>query len=327
MNEAMTRYLTASLTASGDGAPRVRLDLAPDPGPAGPGEVVLAMALAPINPADLLLIDGGYAFAPTLPAPLGAEGVGVVVDAGPGSGFTVGMRALPLVRGTWAQRLRLPAEQVLACPPEVTLEQAAGLRINPATAARLLGLATLTPGEAVVQNAGASSVGRHVAALAARAGLRCLSVLRRLPAPTPEPGEAWLEDGEDLAQRAAEAAQGAPVRLALDAVAGAASARMAACLAPGGVLGVYGHLSGEPCQLPSTLLTGRGLTVKGFSLRPSEAGVSREALARFYAELAPTAATVPVRVAQTYPLADLAQALAHARDPARRGKVMLDLQG
>jgi NADPH:quinone reductase-like Zn-dependent oxidoreductase len=151
--------------------------------------------------------------------------------------------------------------------------------------------------------------------------------VRRRPAPAPATGETWIEDGEDLAQRVAEAAQGAPVRLALDAVAGVATARLAHCLAPGGVLGVYGHLSGEPCQIPSTLLTGRGLTVKGFSLRPSEAGVSHEALTRFYAELAPTAATVPVQVAQTYPLAELAQALAHARDPARRGKVMLDLQG
>ena len=44
--------------------------------------VVVAVAARPINPADLLLLQGRHVFTPTLPTNVGIEGAGVVVEAG-----------------------------------------------------------------------------------------------------------------------------------------------------------------------------------------------------------------------------------------------------
>ncbi|MEJ0045331.1 MAG: hypothetical protein WDN04_03675, partial [Rhodospirillales bacterium] len=81
----------------------------------------------------------------------------------------------------------------------------------------------LTTGDFVIQNAANSMVGRCVARLAAGLGLRCCSVVRRIDSLLPCEGEIVVEDGPDLAARVTAATHGAPIRLALDCVAGEAS--------------------------------------------------------------------------------------------------------
>jgi NADPH:quinone reductase-like Zn-dependent oxidoreductase len=80
-------------------------------------------------------------------------------------------------------------------------------------------------------------------------------------------------------------------------------------------------------MLPSPLLTGRGLTVRGFSLRPAEKvhdGRARRHLYDRLAAIAAEPAMMPV-VAATYPLEALPEALAHAARPGIEGRVMLAL--
>ena len=55
-----------------------------DVGEPGPGEVVIAIEAAAINPADLLIIEGKYASKPPLPAALGIEGAGRIAAVGEG---------------------------------------------------------------------------------------------------------------------------------------------------------------------------------------------------------------------------------------------------
>ena len=52
---------------------------------AGRDEVVVALEAATVHPSDIHLIRGFYGVKPELPAPLGAEGVGKVVEVGPGA--------------------------------------------------------------------------------------------------------------------------------------------------------------------------------------------------------------------------------------------------
>ncbi len=67
------------------GPPADVLELIERPGCApGPGEIGVEMRLAPINPADLNLIEGRYGVRPELPAAAGIEGVGVVTELGAG---------------------------------------------------------------------------------------------------------------------------------------------------------------------------------------------------------------------------------------------------
>lgn len=259
------------------------------------------MRLAAVNPADRLVAAGHYAPVDDLPEVIGAEGVGVVEAIGPGvSDFAPGDRVMPLSRGNWATHRVLDEAELLPVPDEIDDAQAATLRTNPATAARLLARLGLGAGDRLVQNASRGSVACWVRRLAAREGIEVL-------------------DEEETA--------GGPIHGALDAVAGAATGRLAARLAPGGMLLVYGHLSGARCAIPSTLLTTRALTVTGFSLRPAEASDSRDAMIALYAGLADIVARNPEPVAATFPLDEVERALAAAAARGRKGRILLALDG
>src|SRR4051794_41483566 len=67
----------------GDPAEVMHVKDVPVPVPGG-GEVRVRMLAAPINPSDLMFIQGLYGRQPEPPATAGFEGVGVVEEAGPG---------------------------------------------------------------------------------------------------------------------------------------------------------------------------------------------------------------------------------------------------
>jgi NADPH:quinone reductase-like Zn-dependent oxidoreductase len=221
------------------------------------------------------------------------EAIGAGVE-----GFAPGDRAIPLSRGNWSTHRLLAVDDLIHVPDLLDDAQAAILRINPATAARLLARLALAPGARLIRNAPGSSVARWIDRLAARAGVQVLG-----------------ENADD------------PAEAALDAVAGEATGRLAERLVPGGTLLVYGHLSGQPCTVSSTLLTTRNLTVAGFSLRPAETDDAPGTRAALYADLAELAAEAPEPIARTFPLGEAAQALAATERRGRTGRILLALDG
>ncbi len=72
------------LNAYGNPAETITLVDLPEPAAAGPGEVLIGVDYAPVNPADLLLVMGWYAVRPNLPSMIGNEGVGTIIAVGPG---------------------------------------------------------------------------------------------------------------------------------------------------------------------------------------------------------------------------------------------------
>jgi NADPH:quinone reductase-like Zn-dependent oxidoreductase len=234
---------------------------------------------------------------------------------------------LPRARGNWASHRLLDEQAVIKVPRSLPVDQAAMLRINPATAWRLVSSGQeMEPSDWIIQNGGRSAVAHWVRRIASARGYRVANIVR--PGRTPSVEDDEIVDGDDLPVAVAKHIAGGRVALALDCVAGAATGRLASVLAPGGQIIVYGHLSGAPCEIPSMLLTGRGLSLRGFSLRPAEAGDSHAELASLYAKLAgmmgrPEAA---LPIAATYPLAQLDTAIQHARE-GRGGRVLLALDG
>jgi len=172
--------LACRLFAFGEKPPAVRVEEIPTPAPA-PGEVVVRMLAAPINPADLNVIEGTYGELPPLPATIGNEGCGEILALGAGvEDLRVGQKVLPLAFGTWARELILPAKNAIPLPDDINIHQAAMLTVNPATAWRLLhDFSALQPGDWIAQNAANSGVGRAVIQLARHLGLRTLNVVRR----------------------------------------------------------------------------------------------------------------------------------------------------
>lgn len=305
----------------------------PDPGAPGEGEVLLDVEACPINPADLLQFEGKYGAAPPpLPVMAGGEGTGIVRQVGPGvSHLKPGDRVLLLFagRGNWRHSMIAKAARLFALPPADPL-QLAMLTVNPPTALLMLqNFVTLSEGDWVIQNAANSGVGHSVIVLAKRRGLRSIAVVRRkeLVAELKQLGaDAVLVDGSDLADQVA-AITGADHRpkLAIDAVAGEATGRLARSLAEGGVVVNYGMLSGQPCAMPPGDVVFRDIALRGFWLARWFSSAKPEEIQQTYAGLIGLIAdgTIHVEVEATYPLEQIREALAHAGREGRKGKILL----
>ena len=300
----------------------VRLTDAPSPPAPRNDEVLVRMLYAPINPADLLAIEGRYAFDLPHDQPLGAEGAGLVEAVGEAvADLRPGDLVVPLERGNWCAMRLLPRRHLVALPG-IDPAQAAMLRINPPTAHLLLRDAGVRSGDALIQNGAGSVVAHWVRAFAARMDVKVIDVVRR---PHPETPDALL-DGDDLAQRARAASGGRPIRAALDCVAGAATGRLAGCLARNGRLLLFGHLSGEPIQVRSQLLTGGSLSIAGFSLRPAEVALGAAGVHAMFGELAALHAADPpiLPVRAIVPLSRATEGIALA-GAGGRGRILFDL--
>ena len=306
----------------------------PDPGPPAADEVVIEMEACPINPVDLLTIEGRYAVRPALPATPGSEGVGRILAAGDGvRGLAPGDRVLHLGRDNWVQRIRTKAAQVIKTPAGADVGQLAMAKINPATALLMLrNYRVLGPGEWVLQDAANSGVGTCLIRLAHEAGLHSVNVVRRegLAEGLGALGaDAVLVDGPDLAERVRAATGGAPLRLAIDAVAGDICIRLADCLADDGVLVNYGLLSGAPCQITAHQTVFRGITLTGFWLARYLGSAPAAEIRALYDEILPRIAdgTLAVPIEARYDISEIQAALAHAARPGRSGKVLLRPNG
>lgn len=295
----------------------VRLADVPDAPAPGPGEIRIAMRLTPVNPADHLAVEGRHLTDAYVQIPVGAEGVGGVQAVGEGvEGLTVGDRVLPLDRGNWADQRTLSADRVIRAPDSLTDEQAAIFRINPPTAHRLLARVDLKAGDWLMVNAAGSMLGRLFAAIGKARDLRVICVLR-----SPDKARdrlmslgatAVIADGDTMVDAALALMGGPKAGLALDFITGAATGRLAQCVAPGGRVTVAGHLDDEPCSIPSTLLTGGEILIDGYSLRSDEGAAGRATLQDMYDKLAPLYTDFPAILPDLvrYPISDFEAAVA-----------------
>lgn len=303
---------------------------APDPGRPGDGEAVVRVLAFPINPVDMLTIAGEYADRPTLPATPGSEAVGRVEAVGPGvANVKAGDRVLLMGRNNWASMKRDKAKALLPVTPDLDVEQAAMLKINPATAYLMLkNYGNLEPGDWLIQNAANSGVGRLAIRLAKAQGFKNVAVVRReeLKRPLAAIGaDVVLVDGDDLARRVKAATGGADIRLAIDAVAGSATSRLSECVGDGATVVTYGRLSGEPCQMPPNRVIFAGVTLTGFWLVRHLGAMDDAGRAALYAELGKRVASgeLATEIAAVHAIADIRQALAEAARDGRDGKVLV----
>ncbi len=300
-------------------------------GAPGTGEVVIGVEASPINPSDLLALSGDYGVLPPLPAIPGNEGVGRLVSTGPGvDNVAVDDRVLlPVGCGSWREEVRVAAAGLLSLPAEADPLQLAMATINPPTAQLMLDqFVALEAGDWVAQNAANSGVGRYVIELAALAGIKTLNVVRRDSAVAPLTrlgADAVVVDGPDLAEAARAATGGAKIRLALDAIGGDATMRLAACLASGGTVVNYGLLSGRACKISAEQTVFKDISLRGFWLARWFRDASPEARAKLYGKLVGLIleGKLEAEVEATYPIERVAEALVHAMSEGRSGKIVL----
>ena len=297
--------------------------LAPDA-----GEVLVRLLAAPINPADLNTIEGTYGVKPTLPAVPGIEGCGVVVASG-AADFQPGERVMFLRRAaTWASHTTVPADALFKLPPAIDPVQAAMLKVNPATAWRLLhGFEPLAAGDWIVQNLGNSAVGRCVIQLARDLGIRTISFVRRaeVAAQLLELGaDQVFTDDEDGLLAAKNVLGGANAALAFNAVGGDRALRLMKLLRESGTHITYGAMGRKPLTLPNGLVIFRDLRVRGLWVTRWVENAPPDEITAVYQNLAArvAAGTLVQPVDGTFPLAEFQAALARLESPERSGKVL-----
>lgn len=164
-----------AVIATEDGGPEVlQVQQRPDPTP-GPGEVVLDVAATAVNRADLLQRQGHYPPPPGASDVLGLECSGRVAAVGGAvTGLAVGDEVCALLAGGgYAEKVAVPAGQVMPLPPGVDLVTAAALPEVACTVwSNVVMVAGLRRGETFLVHGGAGGIGTFAIQLAAALGAR-----------------------------------------------------------------------------------------------------------------------------------------------------------
>lgn len=142
---------------------------------AGPGEVVVKVAAAGVNRADVLQAAGKYPPPPGASETIGMEVSGVVAEVGDGvTEWSAGQEVCALLAGGgYAEYVAVPAGQVLPIPSGVDLVDAAGLPEVACTVwSNLVMTAHLSEGQLLLMHGGASGIGSHAIQIARALGTR-----------------------------------------------------------------------------------------------------------------------------------------------------------
>lgn len=318
------------------GAPEEVLEVVEVPRPEpGETEVRIRLEASPVHLADLKHIRGVPWFDQYRPPHTpGYEGVGYVTAVGAAvRDRREGDRVFFPVRfGAWAEEIVAPAQGLWPAPTGIDAVQLALIPINFSTAYLMLREVTaLSEGDWVLQNAANSNVGYYLIQLCRRWGLNSANAVRRasaLPALETAGGTLNLLDGDDLPARVQAAIPRGRLKLAIDAIAGDATTRLAACF--GGQAGLvlsYGMLSGQPCSIPPEMLMLDDITLKGFYAARTIEAIGPEATASMHEEINVCLRDSPPRaqIAATYGLEDVRAAVRHAArtQAEREGKIVL----
>jgi len=322
-----------ALVADRFGAPLEVLSVKDLPSPTvGSGQVRIRMMLSPINPSDLLMIQGKYGKQPPLPCIPGFEGVGKVEE---GKGLfawrVLGKRVAVLNGGSgnWAQEVTIPAIRAVPVPSDIPDEQVASFFINPATALAMVSRQFRIPrGAWLVQGGASTAVGLMVARLGKKLGFQTLNLVRRkelIPALEEAGGTKTLvTEGDWLAQaRSILGKAGAP--FGLDCIGGKLGADVLGLLGENGRLQVYGRLSGEPIPIdPGVLLAGMK-KVEGFWLSEWANRQGKLSMLGLFREIGQNLrdGTLTTKVGAIHPLDDWRSAIQAAGESAKPGKILL----
>lgn len=162
------------------GPENLRLQNVPEPKP-GPGQVVVRIRAAGVNPVDTYMRSGQYPRKPSLPYTPGTDGAGTVEAVGDGvKHVTVGDRVYTAgsLTGTYAEQSLCEERSVFPLPANVSFPQGAAVHVPYATAYRgLFHRAKARPGETVLIHGASGGVGTAAVQLARAAGLRVIGTV------------------------------------------------------------------------------------------------------------------------------------------------------
>ena len=311
----------------------LRVAEVPIPEP-GKGEVRVRMIASPINPSDILTVQGRYGVLPELPATPGYEGVGVVDKAGPGliGKLLVGKRVAVLNQAgaNWGEYVTLPAIRAVPVSSDIPDAQVASFFVNPATVLAMARHVLAVPkGAWLLQSAAGSTLGRMMIKLGRHDGFKTLNVVRRREAVDELKalgGDAVICSGDGpIDEQVREVVGGDGVGYAVDPVGGDTGTGLFDSLAIGGRMLVYGTLEEAPIRVdPRKMIAGKRV-VEGFYLGHWAAERSKVKMLLLFREIADLVrkGVLATELGREYPLDAIVDAVRDAQSVGRHGKVLL----
>ncbi|MQL80103.1 hypothetical protein Taro_012557 [Colocasia esculenta] len=298
----------------------------------GQGDVLIRVTAAGLNRADTVQRKGSYPPPPGASSYPGLECSGVVEAVGQGvDRWKVGDQVCSLIAGGgYAEKVAVPAGQVLPVPPGVSLEEAAGLPEVACTVwSTVFMTSRLSPGESFLVHGGSSGIGTFAIQIAKHIGARVfttagsaqkLEVCKNLGADV-----CINYKTEDFVARVKEETDGKGVDVILDNMGGSYLQRNIASLNVDGRLFIIGFQGGTVAEVNLGPLLARRLTVQAAGLR----GRSTEDKAKIVAEVekhvwpAVAAGRVKPVIYKSFPLAEVADAHRLMESSEHIGKILL----
>ena len=323
-----------AITIPTHGGPEVlRWEEVPDPVP-GPGEVVVAVVASAVNRADILQRQGFYPPPPGAPPYPGLECSGRVESLGADvTGWAVGDEVVALLAGGgYAEKVAVPAGQLLPRPGSMSLLEAGGLAEVACTVwSNVFMIAALRPGETFLVHGGGSGIGTTAIQLAKAVGATVAvtagsaAKLERCKALGADILINYRDDDFVAALKDATGGRGADV--ILDNMGAAYLARNVDALAVNGRLVVIGMQGGVRAELDlGRLLYKRGAVI-ATSLRARSVEEKSAIVAAVREHVLPTLDDGRLRlvVDRVLPVASAAEAHRVVEAAEHVGKVLLEV--
>jgi putative PIG3 family NAD(P)H quinone oxidoreductase len=317
-----------AVVATADGGPEVLAWGEADDPTAGHGEVVVEVVATAVNRADTLQRRGFYPPPPGASQIIGLECSGRIAEVGPGvDGWSVGDEVCALLSGGgYAERVAVPAGQLMPIPTGLSLVEAAALPEVACTVWSNVWMTThLRPGERFLVHGGAGGIGTMAIQLAVAHDAKVFAT-----AGTPDKLELCRSLGataisyrdEDFVE-VLRAAGGADV--VLDNMGAKYLGRNVEALATGGRLVIIGMQGGTKGELDIARLLNKRASVTATSLRARPAAEKAAICCAVVENVWPLVAEGRVRpiVHETLPMAEAARAHRLMENGGHTGKIVL----
>lgn len=325
--------MNAVVLDSYSGSDALRIEKRPVPTP-GVNEVLVKVAASPINPSDLIFLEGLYGIKKSTPVVPGFEGSGVVVAAGSGlmAKFLVGKRVACISQdsgdGVWSEYMVTNVNSALPLNKNVSLEQGAMSVVNPMIVLAMLELTKKEKHHVVVQSAAASTVGQMVNRLFKRENIQVINIVR-----SEEQVELLKKQGvkivlnssdENFYQQLCDVCNTHKVRLGFDAVGGELTGQMIGALCSCSKVLVYGALSLEAVQAEPGELIFKDKSIEGFWLSNWINKKNLIQMMRIWSRAQKLMqAELASNIRKTYPLVEVQDAIKDYTSHMTGGKVLL----
>ncbi|MET9152082.1 NAD(P)H-quinone oxidoreductase [Streptomyces griseoflavus] len=321
-----------AITIPEPGGPEALLwEEVPDP-VAGEGEVLVEVVAGAVNRADILQRQGFYNPPPGASPYPGLECSGRIAALGPGvSGWAVGDEVCALLAGGgYAEKVAVPAGQLLPVPEGITVDQAAALPEVVCTVwSNVFMVAHLRPGETFLVHGGSSGIGTMAIQLAKAVGAKVA-----VTAGTAEKLERCAELGadilinyreQDFVEELRQTTGGAGADVILDNMGAKYLDRNVQALAVNGRLAIIGMQGGAKGELNIGALLTKRAAISATSLRARPAAEKAAIVAAVREHVWPLVATGRVRpvIDREIPMPEAAAAHRVVEESGHIGKVLL----